>query len=218
MVRVRWLGQAFFLWTDESGRRVAIDPFDPAVFDYPPAQVSADAVLVTHEHADHNHVGAVAGEPRILRGPAGVGAHDFGFARVRGVAAWHDEERGARRGPNTLFRVEMGGLALVHVGDLGHLLSAGQVTSLAPVDVLFVPLGGHFTVEPDRVAALIESLGPRLTVAMHFGNRCTRKLPLAPPETFARGRQDVRQLSEAEFELSPAGLPATPEVWIPGLP
>jgi len=218
MVRVRWLGQAFFLLTDAGGRRLAIDPFDPAAFDYPPAQVSADAVLVTHEHHDHNHVGAVAGEPRIVRGPGGVGEHDLGFASVRGVAAWHDEERGARRGPNTIYRVELGGLAFVHVGDLGHLLSAGQVTKLAPVDVLFVPLGGHFTLEPERVPALIESLGPRLTVGMHFGNRCTRRLPLAPVETFARGRKDVRAIPGPEFELEPAALPAGPEVWIPGLP
>lgn len=218
-IRVHWFGQAFFLLSDPAGKRVALDPFDQTYFDYPlPQSLSADVVLVTHEHADHNNVGLIAGQPRVLRGPQGVGDHSLGFCTVRGVAAFHDEEKGRKRGANTVYRLDMGGLSWVHVGDLGHLLSAGQVTALQPVDVLFAALGGHFTIDPSKVDALVESLAPRLVVGMHYKTRYTPKLPLATAEDYVRGKENVRRLDSPEFDLSPDTLPRHTEIWLPGLP
>ncbi len=218
-IHVRWFGQAFFLLTDPAGKRLAIDPFDRSFFDYPlPQGLAADAVLVTHEHADHNNVALIAGQPRVLRAAQGVGDHDLRFCRVRGIPAYHDDAKGKQRGPNTVYRVDMGGLAFVHLGDLGHLLSAGQVTALQPVDVLFAPLGGHFTLDPAKVDALIESLAPRLVVGMHYATRYTPNLPLAPAEDFARGKGHVRTLGAPEFDVDPEQLPPAMEVWLPGLP
>jgi L-ascorbate metabolism protein UlaG (beta-lactamase superfamily) len=218
-VRVCWYGHAFFLLGDSAGKKVALDPFDSTYFEYPvPRGVTADLVLVTHEHADHNNVALIGGEPRVLRGPQGVGDHDFGFCRVRGVAAFHDEEKGRKRGPNTIYRLELGGLSWVHVGDLGHLPSAGQVTALQPVDVLFAALGGHFTLDPSRVDALVEALAPRLVVGMHYKTRYTPKSPLATEEDYVRGKSGVRRLLTPEFELSPETLPTQVQIWLPGLP
>ena len=218
-VRVRWFGQAFFLLTDPAGKRVAIDPFDKSFFDYPlPQGLAADVVLVTHEHADHNNVALIPGEPRVLRSAQGVGEHDLGFCRVRGIPAFHDEVKGKQRGPNTVYRIELGGLVFVHVGDLGHLLSAGQVTALQPVDVLFAPLGGHFTLDPSKLDALVESLAPRLVVGMHYATRYTPRLPLAPAEDYAHGRRNVHPLPAPEFDLEGDRLPAAMEIWLPGLP
>jgi L-ascorbate metabolism protein UlaG (beta-lactamase superfamily) len=218
-LHVRWFGQAFFLIGDTPGQRVAIDPFDQTFFEYPlPQGLTAEVVLVTHEHADHNNVAAVAGHPRVLRAAQGVGDHDFGFCRVRGLPTFHDDAKGKQRGSNTVFRIEMGDLALVHVGDLGHLLSAGQATALQPVDVLFAPLGGHFTLEPSKVDALIESVAPRLVIGMHYATRYTPRLPLADAEEYARGKSNVHALPTPEFDLERERLPAGVEVWLPGLP
>jgi L-ascorbate metabolism protein UlaG (beta-lactamase superfamily) len=218
-IRVRWFGQACFSLTDGNGKRLVIDPFDHTFCDYPlPQGLTADAVLVTHEHADHNNVGLVAGTPRVLRAAQGVGDHDLGFCQVRGIPAFHDEARGKQRGSNTVYRIEMGGLAFVHLGDLGHLLSAGQATALQPVDVLFAPLGGHFTLDAAKLDALVESLAPRVVVGMHFATRYTPKLPIASAAEVARGRADVRLLDAPEFEVDRAGLPAAAELWMPAVP
>lgn len=218
-IRVRWFGQAFFSLTDETGKRLVIDPFDQTFFDYPlPQGLTADAVLVTHEHADHNNVGLIAGAPRVLRAAQGVGDHDLGFCTVRGIPAFHDDAKGKQRGSNTVYRIELGGLAFVHLGDLGHLLSAGQATALQPVDVLFAPLGGHFTLDPAKLDALVESLAPHVVVGMHFATRYTPKLPIASATEVARGRANVRQLGASEFEVDRSQLPAATEFWMPGEP
>ena len=67
---IRWYGQSAFLLTGEQS--VFIDPFgDMSMaaargleFNYPPIEgVTADLLLVTHEHGDHNGVEAIGGDP-----------------------------------------------------------------------------------------------------------------------------------------------------------
>src|SRR5436305_6793821 len=118
-MRIRWYGQSAFLLPAE--RSVFIDPFGRPgeqlaargiEFRYPPIEgVTADLVLVTHEHFDHNGVAAVGGEPAVLRSTAGRLESPLG--EVVAVASEHDD--GAARGPNTIFRFQLDGLAVWHM-------------------------------------------------------------------------------------------------------
>lgn len=99
-MRVEWHGQAAFTLSGKEAT-VVIDPFgDVSSFsergiqwDYPPIAVpSADLVLVTHEHPDHNGVEVVGGEPTILRAQAGK--HESPIGEVVGIASEHDEAAG----------------------------------------------------------------------------------------------------------------------------
>jgi L-ascorbate metabolism protein UlaG (beta-lactamase superfamily) len=78
-MQVEWYGQSAFRLTDGE-TTIFIDPFDDLSafaqsglqFEYPPIEgVEADLLLVTHEHRDHNGVGAIGGDPVILRSTAG---------------------------------------------------------------------------------------------------------------------------------------------------
>ena len=63
-MRVEWIGHACFLITSESGLSIITDPYETNfqdIIDYDPVNASADIVTVSHEHGDHNHVPAVAG-------------------------------------------------------------------------------------------------------------------------------------------------------------
>ncbi len=126
-MQVEWYGQsAFRLSTDEQA--VAIDPFaDMSAmtasrgmqFDYPPIEgVSADLLLVTHEHMDHNGVEVIGGDPAILRSTAGKLESPIG--EIIAVASEHDEAAGTERGPNTIFVFELDGLRVCHFGDFGQ--------------------------------------------------------------------------------------------------
>ncbi len=206
-MRIRWFGQSAFLLSAE--KRVVVDPFGdmgPLAgrglrFDYPPiAGVEADLVLVTHEHRDHNGVESIGGGPAVIRSTAGRLPSPLG--EVVAVAGEHDDEAGTARGPNTLFRFALGGLAVCHLGDLGQAaLRPEQVRALGEVDLLFVPAGGGPTVGGERAAAVVRALRPRLVVPMHY--RTERVGFLDPPDAMLEAlgaRVERAQSAEADVE------------------
>ncbi|HET8528306.1 MAG TPA: MBL fold metallo-hydrolase [Gaiellaceae bacterium] len=212
-MRIRWYGQSAFLLTD-GGRSVFVDPFGDMsgaaarglTFAYPPiGGVRADLLLVTHEHGDHNGVEAIGGDPRTIRSTAGT------FDDVLAIASEHDDAAGTKRGPNTIFRFELGGAAICHLGDFGQpALRPEQREAIGEVDILFVPVGGGPTIGGEPAAALVRELDPRLVVPMHYRTEAISFLD--PPDAFleALGR-DVSHV-DAEFDASATGvvLPAVP--------
>jgi len=214
-VQVQWFGQSFFQLTAANGLRVVIDPFDNSFFNYPiPKGLTADVVLVTHEHGDHNNVRIIAGSPFTLRSQKGVGKFNFRGIAFVGTAAFHDEAQGAERGRDTVYSFELDGVRFCHVGDLGHVLSDEQLKSIGPVDVLLVPVGGHFTLDTAKLDRLVAQLNPRVVVPMHFKTRYTPNLPIAGVEDYLRGKSNVKRLGAATFAVSKSALPAQQEIWV----
>lgn len=206
-MRIRWFGQSAFLLTGE--KSVFIDPFgDMGVmasrgleFDYPAIEgVTADLVLVTHEHADHRGVEVVSGSPVVLRSTAGT--LDSPVGEVLAVAAEHDAAAGTQSGPNTIFCFTLDGLRVCHLGDFGQEeLRPEQREAIGEIDVLFIPVGGGPTIGGAGAAELARSLAPRLVVPMHYRTPAVNFLD--PPDEFldALGRPVERlDASEADAE------------------
>ena len=167
-MKLQWLGHACFAITLSDGRVIVTDPYDDSV-GYPPLHVRADIVLSSHDHFDHNYFAAVAGEPEIINKP---GVYARGGATITGVASFHDEVRGAKRGDNVIFAVQDGDMKLVHLGDLGHQPDTdAQKAILRDVDVLLIPIGGTFTLTTAEALELIKTYRPRAAVAMHYRNK-----------------------------------------------
>jgi len=177
---IRWWGQACFTISDGT-RTVLVDPF-PADFGYKVPDIEPQVVLVTHEHRDHNAVDAVKGQPTVLLGP---GPHPAAGLSILGVAAFHDAEHGAKRGPDTIFAWEMAGLKLVHLGDLGHVLTDEQIAAIGPpVDVLMIPVGGYYTIDATQAVQVSEQLRARIILPMHVRTEALARLPIAPVDDF----------------------------------
>jgi L-ascorbate metabolism protein UlaG (beta-lactamase superfamily) len=174
-VRIRWFGQSAFELKSDS-QTVFIDPFDdmsPAAesgleWDYPAIEgVEADLLLVTHEHIDHNGVGAIAGEPALIRSTAGT--HESPVGGVVAVASEHDTVAGTANGANTILVFQFGGLRTCHMGDFGQSeLRPEQAAAIGPIDLLFVPVGDGPTIGAAKAAAIVELLEPALVVPMHY--------------------------------------------------
>jgi L-ascorbate metabolism protein UlaG (beta-lactamase superfamily) len=187
-MRIRWFGHSAFLLVGEWS--VFVDPFgDMSMaaarslrFDYPPIEgVTADVVLVTHEHADHNAVDVIHGSPAVLRSTAGKLRSPMG--EVVAVASEHDDVAGTLRGPNTIFCFSLDDLRVCHLGDFGQLaLRREQREAIGAVDVLFVPVGGGPTIGGAAAAELVNSIRPRLVVPMHYRTAAVNFLE--PPDKF----------------------------------
>jgi L-ascorbate metabolism protein UlaG (beta-lactamase superfamily) len=174
-MRLRWYGQsAFSLTGDEAS--VFIDPFGDMAsaqargmtWTYPAiAGVSADLLLVTHEHGDHNAVEAVGGSKQTVRSSAGT--FDTPVGRVVGIASEHDPVAGTKRGANVIYVFEIGGLRVCHMGDFGQAhLRPEQLEAIGSPDLLIVPVGGMATIDGAAAAAIVEQLRPSWVVPMHY--------------------------------------------------
>jgi L-ascorbate metabolism protein UlaG (beta-lactamase superfamily) len=207
-VRIRWYGQSAFLLS--GGQTVFIDPFGDMSalaagrgieFNYPPvAGVSADLLLVTHEHGDHNEVGAVDGDPVTIRSTAGRFESPVG--EVVAIASEHDDVAGTVRGPNTIFRFELDGVRVCHLGDFGQrALRPEQREAIGEVDVLFVPAGGGPTIGGEDAADVVRAIAPRLVVPMHYRTPAVNFLE--PPDEFLAALDlPVTEAPSSEVDVS----------------
>ena len=155
--KITWIGHSCFK-IEMDGFTVVTDPYeDGSVPGIGPVREQADFVLVSHEHFDHN-----------ARQLVKVGeAADCPF-RITEIATWHDEEKGAKRGPNTIHILEAEGMRIAHLGDLGCDLEEEQIEQLKGLDVCLIPVGGFFTIDGAQAARLIKQIRPKVAVPMHF--------------------------------------------------
>jgi L-ascorbate metabolism protein UlaG (beta-lactamase superfamily) len=222
-MQVEWYGQSAFRLTD-GATTVFIDPFDDLTamaerglrWDYPAIEgVEAHLLLVTHEHLDHNGVGAVAGDPVTLRSTAG--RLDSPIGEVLAVASEHDAAAGTERGPNTLFAFTLGGRRVAHLGDLGQSdLREEQALALGSVDLLFVPVGGGPTIGAEQAAAIAARLSARIVVPMHY--RTERIDFLEPVDAFAQRAERLARPDSSSFDLDALTDGDGPVVVVPAAP
>ncbi|MBP7867657.1 MAG: MBL fold metallo-hydrolase [Acidobacteria bacterium] len=187
---IRYHGHSCFTLAGDFSRMI-FDPFGKVV-DYTLPAERIGIVMVSHEHADHNNVEGIPGFPIILRGlKEGGKVHDspefsLGQIHIKGFPSYHDDQRGSLRGLNTIFRVEIGGFRIAHLGDLGCMLTEEQEKELKNLDVLLIPVGGFFTIGPEQAAEIVKKLKPVVTIPMHYKTEKTANLPIQPLEAFLK--------------------------------
>lgn len=159
-----WLGHACFRLR---GRDVTVvtDPPDPKSGHAIP-KTTAEVVTVSHEHPGHSSLRSIGGEPVVLRSP---GEYEVRETLITGLASFHDEERGRLRGRNTVFVVRLDGVAVCHLGDLGHAIDEADLDTLGDVDVLLVPISGaDVNLTAAKAADVVRQFEPKVVVPMAF--------------------------------------------------
>ena len=213
-MKIRYLGHATFVVTTGDGIRIILDPYEPGGFGgqiaYGAYTEPVDVAVVSHDHADHNYVRGLKGNPAVVRGSRDQTVRGIEF---RAIPVYHDARRGAERGENVIRVFTADGLTLCHVGDLGHTLTEDTVTQIGAVDILFLPVGGRFTIDAAAAAKVAEQIAPKVVIPMHFK---TAKVDfgLAPVEDFLRGKEGrTQKLGVSEVEAVSDRLPAQRAIW-----
>jgi len=206
-MEIKWQGHACFEILSEDGRVIVTDPYDESI-GYPMPELTADAVTVSHEHYDHNNVATIKGEPEVVKG---AGEHICNGIRFYGVKTYHDTSKGAERGENTVFLVDVDDLRLCHLGDLGHVLDGSQLRSVREkeVDVLFIPVGGVYTIDADGANEVLGQLEPKIAIPMHYKTPPLR-LNIQKEDKFLEGKKKVRR--EKKLSLRKGDLPEELEI------
>ena len=193
---ITWLGHSCFM-LESGGFRALLDPYR-AVRGLADISAEADGVYCSHGHFDHAYTDGVAltGDKR----------NPF---TVRTVAAAHDDQGGTMRGENTIHVFSAQGLTVVHLGDLGHLLTEKQVADIGPCDALLLPVGGTYTIDAATAKTVAEQLASRVIIPMHYrqGDKGFLELDTIDPFLSFFPAEQVRRYPVSRLELT-AGTPA----------
>lgn len=170
---IKYLGHSSFqIKTKEA--RVVTDPYESGIgMKFP--KTEADIVTISHHHGDHNNVKGIAGDPLVIDWP---GEFEKQGVRIFGYKSYHDKEKGAKRGENNLYKFEAEGIAVLHCGDLGFVPDDAFVDNIGIVNILMIPVGGFYTIDPDEAVSLIKKVEPHIVIPMHYNH------PSLKQETF----------------------------------
>ncbi len=214
-MEIIYLGHAAFKIRGKQAS-VVMDPYDAKVSKFP-KDVEADIVTVSHQHPDHNAVDQVMGPsagsgPFVINGP---GEYEVGGVSVIGVATYHDNQEGKERGANTVYVVEMDGLRLAHLGDLGHKLTEKQLEEMGAIDIVFVPVGGFYTIDAKTAAEVVKQVEAQIAIPMHYAQLSTDPgiaSKLAGVEGFLKEMGKTEVAAQPKLVVTADKLPTEPEV------
>jgi len=187
-MEIKYFGQSSFLIKTREAKLVT-DPFDPKMVGLKYPKVEADIVTISHEHKDHNQADLVSSpegsEKLVINLP---GEYEKKGVRVFGFGSFHDKQKGAKLGSNTLYKIEAEGISILHCGDLGVVLEDSFVDLIGAVDILLVPVGGVYTIDATEATELVKKFGPSLVIPMHFKSDPDKQkdLPLSTVDDFLK--------------------------------
>ena len=178
-MKITYLGHSCFSFESESGVKLITDPYTRVGYELPKG-LTADVVLTSHGHFDHNYTQAIGGQPVVVNQ---AGNYCVCGVEIAGFNTWHDPKQGALRGNNVIFKFTVDGITFCHFGDLGEGYTAEIAKNLAGADVWLIPVGGTYTIDSAQAVEYMEKCAPSLVIPMHYLPQ-DGALDIAPIEDF----------------------------------
>ncbi len=222
-MNVRYLGHCSFLINSSKGTSIITDPYGFNIpYNFP--DLSADIVVISHEHQDHNALWRVSGSPIVVKRTTDfMVEHEVPVTRTdekivfAGIPTYHDRFLGRRRGPNTVWVWHIEGVRYCFMGDIGHVLTKQQIDQIGgDVDVLFLPVGGLTTIGATEAALIVNQLQPKIIFPMHYltDKLANHNLADEALEAFTGKMTDVERTYTMSIELDLVKLPRRTKVLI----
>ena len=178
---ISYHGHSEFFLESQRGFSILTDPYDAHV-GYPMQNVSADAVTVSHGHGDHSFIEKAENAVSVVN-TEGIWQLSPDV-QVTAIPSFHDEVQGNNRGSNLIMKIEMDGLTLAHLGDLGVAPDEKQLRALGQVDILLLPVGGFYTMGPREARETVDLIRPRVVIPMHYKTEVNVDWPIAAVQEF----------------------------------
>ena len=209
MLQIRWHGHSCFEITNDV--KIVTDPHDGRSIGIPTPNVFGDIILVTHNHYDHNSVKTVQKEDsKIITDER---KRTIGNIQINGIPAYHDTASGQRRGSMVLYKFTCDDITFCHLGDLGHELDEKTIQQIGKIDILFIPVGGNYTIDAEQAWQVIQMLKPRIAIPMHYRIEGL-SIPIAGIDPFLE--KNIYKVLKVgnEIDIEKDELPKEPEIWV----
>lgn len=198
-MKIQWLGHSCFKLVSNTGITIVTDPYDSYI-GQTMQKVQADIVTVSHHHDDHNATQNVKGNPIILDKH---GVFDIAGITIQNFKTYHDNKLGSLRGDNLVFKFNIDGLNICHLGDIGEMISAAIIQELLPIDVLLIPVGGKYTIDAFQAKEYTQYLAPCLILPMHYKTKSIN-IDIDPIDKFLDlfTKEEIEFIKNKEIEFS----------------
>ncbi|MBC7080841.1 MAG: MBL fold metallo-hydrolase [Thermoplasmatales archaeon] len=207
MLRIRWHGHSCF--SISNNKTIIIDPHDGVSIGIPSPRIKADIILVTHDHFDHNQAKLVEKEGSIVL----RSGKKFEEIEIESFSSYHDKEKGRKRGEITVFKIKYDEIIFCHLGDIGEI-DEKLIKEIGDVDILFIPVGGTFTINAKEALEMSKKINPRVIVPMHYKIEGL-SLPIDRLDKFLDLIEEIEVVYVAnEVEITKEDLPENKEVWV----
>ena len=161
---IHWYGHSFFKIKDDT-LSLVIDPFDDSLKYYlPKRDLIADGLLISKNSFDHNNASIVDANTVM----SDLGASEINGVRIKAFQVYSDDEHGILRGTSLVFNWESDGINYLFLGDIGEPMPESMYKAIGKVDVIFVPVGGTYTLELDEIKTIIERTGAKVIIPTHY--------------------------------------------------
>ena len=203
---INWLGHSCFRIKGKEAT-IITDPFNPSI-GYSLKKASGDIVTISHFHPGHSDIDSVEGEFKVIRSP---GEYEQKGVYITGLASFHDTSDGSERGKNTVYIIEIDGVTLCHLGDIGHVPSSHMEEEIGEVGILFIPVGGFSTIDSSLATNIVRNLSPKVIIPMHYKiPKLTRELESVDNFLLKLGVKDV--ISQPRLTINRSTLPVSTQV------
>lgn len=162
MAEIRWYGHTCFRIKAKEAA-VFIDPVNRST-GFGMGKQNADIVALTGDELGNN-LDAIRPEYKTISGPGEYEMHDV---FIYGGRSYQDDQKGETLGYNTVYVVEVEGLKIGHLGNLGHTLNESQSELLGSVDILLAPVGREPGLSAEAMAQLVAGLEPKVVIPMRY--------------------------------------------------
>jgi L-ascorbate metabolism protein UlaG (beta-lactamase superfamily) len=163
MAEISWLGHGCCRIKAREAT-IVTDPYSKRLgFDF--GKPRADIVTVSRPGEGYGYVEAVKGEPKVLMGP---GEYEISDIFITGIGTYSEDKASKRRGKNTAYVFELEGMVMCHLGAIGQPPTTEQREQMSNIDVLFVPVGGHSTIDAAQASEVISMIEPHIVIPIHY--------------------------------------------------
>lgn len=181
-MQIQYYGQSSFILKGKNVSMV-IDPYSDKIGRKFPKLSDIDIVLTTHQHIDHNDTSNISEGFFLIDGP---GEYDIKNISIEGIFSYHDNKKGKEKGTNTIYIIDIEGIRICHLGDLGTILDDTILEKLGNIDILMVPVGGKYTIDAKEASKVISQIEPFVSIPMHYSLNFNKSLELDSVDVFLK--------------------------------
>ena len=196
-MQLTWYGHSCFLIKTSIGKRILIDPFDNS-FGYDNNFPKCDLVTISHRHFDNSYLNHSTNTTKVINETGNV---HLDFLEIEGLNSFHDKYNGLKRGPNIIYIFRDNKYSICHLGNLGHIPAPLVLEKLKNIDILLIPIGGHFTLNGFDAAKLCKLICPKYIIPMNYRTNRT-SLYLDDPKNFIISMRHIKKINSNILNIS----------------